>query len=127
MFSQNQIQLTIIIILLISGDNTEFIQESYIINNLLSYQNVNRGEIDFVFPQPFNFAIDQWLNIPTYPDLTNKADLNIYTPDMNLVYSGNISIVTNDYTTVKWDGRDNNGNKAASGVYVICNKSRWQN
>lgn len=108
---------------LISGDKTEFIQESYIINNLLSYQNVNRGEIDFVFPQPFNFTEDQWLNIPTYPDLTNKADLNIYTSDMNLVYSGKRSIVTNDFITVKWDGRDNNGNKAASGVYVYVTKA----
>ncbi len=108
---------------LISGDKTEFIQESYIINNFLSYQNVNRGEIDFVFPQPFNFVQDQWLNIPTYPDLTNKADLNIYTPDMNLVYAGKNSIVTNDYITVKWDGRDNNGNRVSSGVYIYVTKA----
>jgi hypothetical protein len=107
----------------IEGDKTEFIQESYIINNLLSYQNINRGEIDFVFPQPFNFAVDQWINIPTYPDLTNRADLNIYSSDMNLVYSGTEAIVTNDYITVKWDGRDNSGNKVASGVYVYVTKA----
>jgi flagellar hook assembly protein FlgD len=42
---------------------------------------------------------------------------------MNLVYSGKSSIVTNDYITVKWDGRNNNGNKVASGVYVYVTKA----
>jgi hypothetical protein len=107
----------------IQGESVEFIQESYIINNSLSSSGTKRDDIDFVYPQPFKYNTDDWLNIPTYPDLSNRAELNIYSPDMNLVFSDKIQIIMSDNIVVKWDGKDNYGNKLASGVYIYVTKA----
>ena len=107
----------------IESDGIEQIQGSYIVNNELSDQEFTREEISFAYPQPFNHGRDGVLNIPTYPDPSNTADLNIYSSDMNLVYSGSERILTNQNIVVKWNGLDKKGNILASGVYVYVTKA----
>lgn len=107
----------------LTGNGVEFVQSSFIINNELAENLIPRTEASFVYPQPFNYEQYNLLFLPTYPDITENAVLNIYSPDMNLVYSGKQSIYSNGNIVVPWNGRDNSGNKLTSGVYIFVTKA----
>ncbi len=88
----------------LTGNGVEFVQSSFIINNELAENLTPRTEASFVYPQPFNYEQYNLLFLPTYPDITENAVLNIYSPDMNLVYSGKQSIYSNGNIVVPWNG-----------------------
>lgn len=106
----------------LSSQSIENLQTSFIINNELAPSDINRSEIDFAYPQPFTYA-DGFISIPTYPDLSNKAELNIYSTDMDLIFSDNLPIFSSDNIVVKWDGLDSKGKRVASGVYVFITRA----
>lgn len=107
----------------LTGQNSGYVQSSFIINNELA-ENVNpRTEVNFVYPQPFSYEKYSSISIPTYSDVTNTAELNIYSPDMNLVYSGKLPIISNGNIVVRWDGLNNSNEKLASGVYIYVTKA----
>jgi hypothetical protein len=107
----------------LESDPVNFIQSSYIINNDPSGLSIKREEVDFVYPQPFNYFLGGVLNLPTYPDVSEIADLYIYSSDMNLVYNGKKEINTNGNIVVEWNGLDNNGNRLGGGVYIYVTKA----
>lgn len=109
----------------ISGQNSGYVQSSFIINNELAENFTSRTEVNFVYPQPFNYnnPLHQILNFPTYADITNTAELNVYSPDMNLVYSGELPIFSIGNIVVQWNCLNNSNEKLASGVYIYVTKA----
>ena len=107
----------------LSGQDAGFVQSSFIINNELAENQTPHNEVSFAYPQPFNYEKDISLYFPTFSDITNFAELNIYSPDMNLVYKDKIEISPNGNIVVKWNGLDNSKKKLASGVYIYVTKA----
>lgn len=109
---------------LISGEGAQFIAESDIFNNQVAGTvQLDRGEIDYAFPQPFNYKNHSILKIPAAKSLSDQAELNVYTAGMNLVYSNKLKINTLEKIVVYWDGKDNGGNELPTGVYIYVTKS----
>ena len=104
-------------------EKINFIQSNYVINNELSDLVIQRNDIDFVYPQPFNYKLANVLNLPTNPDPSGLAQLYIYSSGMDLVYSGKEQIITSGNTVVRWNGFHSNGKKLGSGVYVFVTKA----
>ncbi|MCB0732631.1 MAG: hypothetical protein KDC88_16530, partial [Ignavibacteriae bacterium] len=100
----------------------EFISHTYIYNNQLTIDNNIYTEVRYPYPQPFVYQNNSQLYIPANGEDTKNVELNIYTSDMNQVYSSFKNIV-GDQNIVSWNGLDNDGNKVASGVYVYVTKS----
>lgn len=97
---------------------------SYVLveTNVLS-GNVMSAVIDYPFPQPFKYSVNDQMFIPIAKSEDGLVDLYIYSTDMNLVYSSQKPIVAADQVVVIWNGRDNNNNKLSTGVYIYVTKS----
>ena len=68
---------------LIYDTNTDFFSESNIFNNeLASDATTNPSEIDFAYPQPFNYSKHQRIKIPTSANVYNEVDLSIFSSSM---------------------------------------------
>jgi len=98
--------------------------QSFILSeaNILS-GNIMSAAIDYPFPQPFKYSINDQIFIPTAKSEDGLVDLYIYSIGMNLVYSSQKRIVASDPAFVIWDGHDNNNNKLGTGVYIYVTKS----
>ncbi|MEE9429736.1 MAG: MXAN_6640 family putative metalloprotease [Melioribacteraceae bacterium] len=105
----------------IEGNSVDYISDSYIVNNELASDFVESTEIEYAYPQPFSYQ--SLLSIPTFTDISGKAQLNVYTSDMNLVYSDVKNIAHSGNIVVKWNGLNANNNKLASGVYIYVTKA----
>ena len=81
--------------------------------------------LDYAYPNPFFYNLNNHIEIPTAINIYKKVDLNIYTISMKLVYS------TNEYASpgkkgsyiLRWNGLDSNGEKLPSGVYIYYTKN----
>lgn len=108
----------------ITSINNQIFSESVIFNNELATEGrTERLEIDYAYPQPFNYNKHSYLFIPAAADLSGRASLNVYTIGMNLVFSGEKNIFASDKIVVRWDGKSLTGEKLPTGVYIYVTKS----
>ena len=84
---------------------------------------IERDEIDYAFPQPFNYSKYDDMKFPVAKDQSGKAALNIYTVSMELVYSGEKSIIAGKKVYVAWAPQKSNGKKLPTGVYIYVTKA----
>ena len=98
---------------------------SEILNNMVVRQNgtvYKPASIDeeiYAYPNPFHYGLQKNIFIVvTNARGEGKADFNVYTPAMELVYSKPLTFVGN---TLIWDIADVN-KKLASGVYIYAVK-----
>lgn len=103
-------------------------------NDLISQGNIYNNEIvsgnnfaqeteDYAFPQPFAYSEYDFIYIPAYKADNGLAELKIYSVDMKLIFNSVLPVQSNDKVFVKWNAKDNSGNKLATGVYIYVTKS----
>lgn len=93
-------------------------------NNLANGGTFTITELDFVFPNPFNYSKNQFIYLPVAPNKLNSAGLRIFTSSMDLVFSGSENIIPMyDSYTVQWNATDSKGRRLPSGVYFYVTDS----
>jgi len=107
-----------------SPGNNLLLSESDIYNNI----PVNGGqpvfnEITYVYPQPFRYSKNNFLYFPAEISSSGTIDLYVYSIDMNLIYSGQRTVVPNNKVIINWNGLDNKNKKLATGVYIYLTNS----
>ncbi len=107
----------------ISSDKSVYLTELDIFNNQPTGQTVKREEIDYAYPQPFDYSNGTFIYFPTSLNTNGEADLNIYTSSMKLIYSAKKKIFVTDKIVVQWNAKDFNGAKLPTGVYIYVTKS----
>lgn len=108
---------------LLDSFGSQFIQDSYIINGEPADENFARSTVDFAYPQPFTYTNSGLISFPCYPDLSNEAELKVFSSDMNLVFSDRVPINTAGNIVAKWNGLDKSGDRLANGVYIFVTKA----
>lgn len=115
-----------------SVSNTSYWAVSEVLNNQLIREDSlivpPASNVEYAYPNPFNYSTSL-LNTPLvfFPfeeNVGETVDFNIYSVDMQLIYSKEVSIqiLPGGQTGVSWDGIDDNNNKLASGVYIYVIK-----
>ncbi len=98
--------------------------QSNIFNNIpVNEGHIIAQETDYAFPQPFKYSLYNQIYFPAAATSSGYADLNIYSIDMNLVFSGSKRILATDKIAVGWDALDLRGGKLSTGVYFFITKS----
>jgi hypothetical protein len=103
----------------LNPENNSLLGESDIYNNI----PVNGGqpvpsEISYVYPQPFNYSINNNIYFPVQNSSTGLVNLYIYSVEMKLIYSGLRPVVARNSIVTYWNGLDINNRKLATGVYI---------
>jgi hypothetical protein len=99
------------------------ITENSVLNNKLIDSATVITDEEFPFPQPFNYASDDFIYLPSPRSLSGAADLYVFSVDMDLIYSGELRVFVSDKNLVKWDARDGSGERLSSGVYFYVIKA----
>lgn len=107
----------------LTSSRIDLFSESHIFNNVPVELVTEGNQIDYAYPQPFYYSKHSSIFIPTKTNDSNSAELKIFTPSMDLVYSGSKIIYSIDKVVVRWKAKDMNGNNLPSGVYVFVVKS----
>ncbi len=106
----------------LSTNKPNYWYSSEILNNLLIHEGtISITAVSFIYPNPFVYEKNLYINIPLEGNNNSVVDLNVYTVGMELVYSS--SVVVSPGKLVRWNGRSNNNNKLASGVYIYAIKN----
>jgi len=106
--------------------NPQFWSVSEILNNIVVRSDTIINPItniseSFVFPNPYSYSTGSNINFSINALNGEIVDLNIYTSGMELVFSSQFlvqGIPINNSFGIKWNPRDNFGEKLASGVYI---------
>lgn len=106
----------------LESDNSFLLSEINIFNNS-PIDFISTTEIDYAFPQPFRYSKDSFIYFPAGDTDDAYAFLNVYSPDMDLVFSGEERIVASDKKVLLWNPKYHNGSKLKSGVYIYIVKS----
>jgi len=89
----------------------------------IDFQVVENNEIKLEhvlnYPNPFVDYTEFWFN-HNHPFENLDVMIQVYTISGKLVWQHRQSVISNGFLSrdIKWDGRDNFGNKLAKGVYV---------
>ncbi len=95
---------------------------SEILNNLVIHQGaITTISSNFVYPNPFIYDKNQYINIPLSGNNNSIVDFNVYTVGMELVYSSSVEV--SGGKIIRWDGKSNDNKKLASGVYIYAIKN----
>lgn len=105
-------------------ESTEMLSfsNSEIVNDLLANSGSSiKRQVDFVYPSPFNYSKHTYLNFALPPSAEGYCDLHIFDINSNLIYSGTVPVKNNiGMRTIQWNGMNNRGEKAGSGVYLYA-------
>ena len=115
-----------------SVSNTNFWAVSEVLNNQLIREDSlivpPASNVGYAYPNPFNYN-SNLLNTPLvfFPfeaNVGSTVDFNVYSVDMQLMYSQEVSIqiLPGGQTGVSWNGKDEDDSKFASGVYIYVIK-----
>ncbi|MCU7495779.1 MAG: hypothetical protein HF314_06235 [Ignavibacteria bacterium] len=108
-----------------SADKPDIFLKSEVFNNILNNDGTfTISEVDFAFPNPFNYSKNQFIYLPVKPNRLNSAGLSIFSSSMDLVFSGEKNIIPMyDSYTVQWDATDSKGRRLPTGVYFYVTDS----
>ena len=107
----------------VEASKSDIFYEGNIFNGNVAGESIKRVEIDYAYPQPFEYSSNSFIFLPTTVNISGKADYNIYTSGMELVFSGKGEILANNKITVKWNAMNFNNEKLPTGVYIYITKS----
>jgi hypothetical protein len=130
--TSGQRELTAIYSSTFSVTNSNFWSVSEILNDLLVRSDsviVPIFEVNesLVFPNPFVYSSNyasSFINIALNMENGATVDFNVYSPDLELVYSAttNVGPLRNNSIGIYWNGFNEDGEKLASGIYVYVIK-----
>ncbi len=116
------------------ADNPNQYFDSEILNNIVVKQDTTiyktgSNTIDYAFPNPFKYweyyQNGQYISFPVKIPLSQNADVNIYSINMDLIFSGSLQVTSpwsKDYNLIRWNVKDLKNRKLATGVYVYIIK-----
>jgi hypothetical protein len=103
----------------LSSTNPSVLADSYMFNGKV----VSKIEsMEYSYPQPFYYSKHSVLFFPAELTADGTVDLNIYSVEMNLVYSAQSAIMSGDKVVIAWNVLDSNGRKLSTGVYIYVVK-----
>ena len=114
---------------LFSSNNSVWSSTVILDNNIIIRDTTNPPppviSLDYAYPNPFFYSLNNHMEIPTSVNGYQKVDLNIYTISMRLVYSKSDYASTGKKGSyiLRWNGLDSNGEKLPSGVYIYYTKN----
>jgi hypothetical protein len=85
--------------------------------------------LSYAYPDPFvydNYSANV-INIPVKVPVFSKVNLNVYSPSMNLIYNGSLTVTfgRNNSTVINWNLNDI-GKKLPSGVYIYITEDNGE-
>ncbi len=113
-----------------NSKNSSLWSETVILNDVIINQDTTNPvpsafAINYAYPNPFFYSRNNHIEIPTTASSSQKGNLNIYSTSMRLVYSREDYVFLGKRGTYifSWNGRDSNGEKLPSGVYIYSTKT----
>ncbi len=109
----------------LSAENDAYYSQSSFFNNRIDPEITTVFITEnYAFPNPFRYSSQKNIFIPVEYNGDMHAILNIYSIDMNLVYTSDEKIkILMDKFVLSWNGFDNNAKKLPTGVYIYISNS----